>query len=145
VSRRTAATRAHTSAMELFADRGPVNAKLRTNPSQGPVLGIQLGCTLNVHGATVAVTGVDVASRDLVANLCKTTDSVVAVRNLLEVGVRDISVDDGQVTPHFMMISTSEGSEGLGRRDCRPHCDGWRRACGRSGVGRVDAGDEQRC
>jgi hypothetical protein len=56
VSRRTAATRGYTGAMELFADRGPMNAKLRTNLSQGPVLGIQLSCTLNVHGATVAAT-----------------------------------------------------------------------------------------
>jgi hypothetical protein len=117
VSPRAAATHGDSGVVELLADRGPMNAQLGTDLAQGQALGIQVRRTLNVHGATVAVTGLDVASRDLVANLRKTTDSVVAVRNLLEVGVRDISVDDGHVTAHFMMITTSEGSEDLGRRE----------------------------
>ena len=30
-----------------------VNAQLGTDLAQGPALGVQVGCTLNVHGATV--------------------------------------------------------------------------------------------
>jgi hypothetical protein len=31
-----------------------MNAQLTTNLAQGPTMGVQVGCTLNVHGATVA-------------------------------------------------------------------------------------------
>ena len=39
--------------LELLADRAPMNAQLGTDLAQGPALGVQVGCTLNVHGATV--------------------------------------------------------------------------------------------
>ena len=53
MSRTTAATRGYTGAMELFADRGPMNSQLRTDLAQAPTLGVQVGGTLNVHCATV--------------------------------------------------------------------------------------------
>jgi hypothetical protein len=39
--------------VELIADHGPMNAKLRTDLAQGPAPGIQVGCTVNVHRVTV--------------------------------------------------------------------------------------------
>ena len=39
--------------LELLADRAPMNAQLGTDLAQGPALGVQVGCTLNVHRATV--------------------------------------------------------------------------------------------
>jgi hypothetical protein len=35
--------------------RCPGNAQLGTDLAQGPALGVQIGCTLNVHGATVTI------------------------------------------------------------------------------------------
>jgi hypothetical protein len=52
--RRTAATHADPNALELLADCAPMNAQLGTDLAQAPTLGVQVGCTLNVHGATVA-------------------------------------------------------------------------------------------
>jgi hypothetical protein len=36
-----------------MAHRGRRDAQLGTDLAQGPILGVQVGCTLNVHGATV--------------------------------------------------------------------------------------------
>jgi hypothetical protein len=52
--RRTAATHADANALELLGDCAPVNVQLGTDLAQAPALGVQVGCTLNVHGATVA-------------------------------------------------------------------------------------------
>jgi hypothetical protein len=38
---------------KLMADGGPWNAQLGTDPAQSPSLGVQVGCTVNVHCATV--------------------------------------------------------------------------------------------
>jgi hypothetical protein len=51
---RHAATRGEAGAMELLADGAPVNAQLGTDLAQRPTPGVQVGCTLNVHGDTVA-------------------------------------------------------------------------------------------
>jgi hypothetical protein len=51
-TRRSAATHGHAGPLELLADRAPMNAQLGTNLAQGPALGVQVGCTLNVHRAT---------------------------------------------------------------------------------------------
>jgi hypothetical protein len=53
MSGRTAATHGDAGTLELLADRAPVNAQLGTDLAQSPTLGIQVGCTLNVHRATV--------------------------------------------------------------------------------------------
>jgi hypothetical protein len=52
-SRRAAATHGDTSPTKLLAHRGPGNAQLGTDLPQGPALGLQVGCTLGIHGATV--------------------------------------------------------------------------------------------
>ena len=36
-----------------MADRAPLSAQLGTDLAEGPALGVQVGCTLNVHGDTV--------------------------------------------------------------------------------------------
>jgi hypothetical protein len=41
----------------MLADRAPRNAQFGTDLAQRPTLGVQVGCTLNVHGATVASLG----------------------------------------------------------------------------------------
>jgi hypothetical protein len=41
------------SAAKLMAYGGPRNAQLNTDLVQGPALGVQVSCTVNVHGATV--------------------------------------------------------------------------------------------
>ena len=43
--------------MKLLADRGGREAQLGTDLAQGPALGQQVGCMLNVHRATVAAAG----------------------------------------------------------------------------------------
>jgi hypothetical protein len=53
VSRRTAATHGDAGAAKLMAHSGPGNTQLGTDLAQTPTLGIQAGCTLNVHRATV--------------------------------------------------------------------------------------------
>jgi hypothetical protein len=50
----TARTHSDAGTLELLADRAPMNAQLSTNLAQRPALGVQVGCTLNVHRATVA-------------------------------------------------------------------------------------------
>jgi Putative DNA-binding domain len=57
--RRGAATRGDAGPLELFTDGGPMNAQLRTDLAQGPTLGVQGGCTLNVHGGSVSRRYVD--------------------------------------------------------------------------------------
>ena len=57
MSRRTAATHGDAGTAKLLADRAPMNAQLGTDLAQGPTLGVQVGCTLNVHGATVTSLG----------------------------------------------------------------------------------------
>jgi hypothetical protein len=47
------ATHGDTGPLELLADRAPMNAQLGTDLAQGPALGVQVGCTLNIHGGTV--------------------------------------------------------------------------------------------
>jgi hypothetical protein len=55
---RPTATHCDAGTLELLADRAPMNPQLGTNLAQsGPV--IQVGGTLNVHGATVASLGPD--------------------------------------------------------------------------------------
>ena len=49
----SAATHRDAGTLELLADRAPMNAQLGTDLAQGPALGVQVGCTLNVHRATV--------------------------------------------------------------------------------------------
>jgi hypothetical protein len=53
MSGRGTATHRDAGALELFADRAPMNAQLGTNLAQCLALGVQVGCTLNVHRATV--------------------------------------------------------------------------------------------
>jgi hypothetical protein len=53
VSLRTAPTQSDASRLELLADRAPMNALFGTDLSQGPALGVQVGCAVNVHGVTV--------------------------------------------------------------------------------------------
>jgi hypothetical protein len=53
VSLRTAPTQSDASRLELLADRAPMNAQFGTDLSQGPALGVQVGCAVNVHGVTV--------------------------------------------------------------------------------------------
>jgi hypothetical protein len=53
MSRRAAATHGDAGLAKLMADRAPGNAQFGTNPAQRPTLGVQVGCTLNVHRATV--------------------------------------------------------------------------------------------
>ena len=50
----TARTHSDAGTLELLADRAPMNAQLSTNLAQRLALGVQVGCTLNVHRATVA-------------------------------------------------------------------------------------------
>jgi hypothetical protein len=54
MSGRTAAAHGDASPLELLADRAPMNAQLGTDLAEGPTLGVQVGCPLNVHGVTVA-------------------------------------------------------------------------------------------
>jgi hypothetical protein len=49
----SAATHGDAGLVELLAHRGPMNAQLGTDLAQGPTLGVRVGCTLNVHRATV--------------------------------------------------------------------------------------------
>jgi hypothetical protein len=53
MSGRAAATPGDAGLLELLADCAPMNAQLRTDPAQGPTLGIQVRRTLDVHCATV--------------------------------------------------------------------------------------------
>ena len=53
MSRRRAATHGDAGTLELLADRGRMNAQLRTYLTQGPTLGVPVGRSLNVHGDTV--------------------------------------------------------------------------------------------
>jgi hypothetical protein len=39
--------------LEVLADCAPMNARLGADLAQGPSLGVRVGCTPNVHGATV--------------------------------------------------------------------------------------------
>jgi hypothetical protein len=42
--------------LELLADRAPMNAQLVTDLApRRPTPGVQVGCTLNVHSATVTI------------------------------------------------------------------------------------------
>ena len=54
MSRRRAATHGDAGTLELLADRGRMNAQLGTDLAQRPTLGVQVGCTVNVHRDTVA-------------------------------------------------------------------------------------------
>jgi hypothetical protein len=49
----TAPTNCDAGTTKLLAHRGLGNAQLGTDLAQSPPLGVQIGCTLNVHGATV--------------------------------------------------------------------------------------------
>jgi hypothetical protein len=51
--RRSTATHGDAGPLELLADRAPMNAQLWTDLAQGPILGVQVGCTPNIHRATV--------------------------------------------------------------------------------------------
>ena len=54
MSGRSDATHGDAGVGELLADRAPMNAQLGTDLAQRPTLGVQLGCTVNVHRDTVA-------------------------------------------------------------------------------------------
>jgi hypothetical protein len=49
MSGRSARTHGDASLLELFADGAPMNAQLGADLAQGPTLGVQVRCTLNVH------------------------------------------------------------------------------------------------
>ena len=49
----TAPTHGDAGTAKLMAHRGRRDAQLGTDLAQGPALGVQVGCTLNVHRATV--------------------------------------------------------------------------------------------
>jgi hypothetical protein len=51
--RRTATTHGDASPTKPLAHGGPGEAQLGTDLAQGPTLGVQVGCPLNVHGDTV--------------------------------------------------------------------------------------------
>ena len=53
MTRCTAATQRDAGPLELLADRTPMNAQLSTDLAQRLTLGVQVGCTLNVHRDTV--------------------------------------------------------------------------------------------
>jgi hypothetical protein len=53
MSGRPAATHGDSGLAKLMAHGGPGNAQLGTDLAQTPTLGVQVGCTLNVHGDTV--------------------------------------------------------------------------------------------
>jgi hypothetical protein len=53
MGRSTAATHGDADLTKPLTHRGPGNAQLGTDLAQSPTLGVQVGCTLNVHGATV--------------------------------------------------------------------------------------------
>jgi hypothetical protein len=40
---------------KLFADRAPMKSQLSSDLAQSPALDVQVGRTLNVHGATVTI------------------------------------------------------------------------------------------
>jgi hypothetical protein len=50
---RTAVTHGKAGTAKLMARGGPGNAQLCTDLAQRPTLRVQVGCTLNVHRATV--------------------------------------------------------------------------------------------
>jgi hypothetical protein len=53
MGRSTAATHGDADLTKPLTHRGPGNAQLGTDLAQSPTLGVQVGCTLNIHGATV--------------------------------------------------------------------------------------------
>jgi hypothetical protein len=53
MSGRTARTPGDAGTLEPLAERAPKNAQLGSDLAQRPTPGVQVGCTLNVHGATV--------------------------------------------------------------------------------------------
>jgi hypothetical protein len=53
VSAGTPRTHGDAGTLELFAHCAPMSAQLGTDLPQGPALGVQVSCTLNVHRATV--------------------------------------------------------------------------------------------
>jgi hypothetical protein len=55
MSGRRARTHGDAYLLELLADRAPMNAQLVTDLAQRPAPGVQVGCTLNVHSATVTI------------------------------------------------------------------------------------------
>jgi hypothetical protein len=55
MSGRRARTHGDAYLLELLADRAPMNAQLVTDLAQRPTPGVQVGCTLNVHSATVTI------------------------------------------------------------------------------------------
>jgi hypothetical protein len=57
MSRSTAATHGDAGTAKLIAHGCPGNAQLGTDLAQSTNLGVQVGCTLNVHRATVTSHG----------------------------------------------------------------------------------------
>jgi hypothetical protein len=51
----TPATHGDARTLQLLPNRAPMNPQLGTDLAQGPTLGVQVGCTLNVHSITVTV------------------------------------------------------------------------------------------
>ena len=49
----TAATHDDAGSAKLMTHGGPGDASFGSDLAQAPTLGVQVGCTLNVHGATV--------------------------------------------------------------------------------------------
>ena len=54
MSARSVGTHDDACLLELLADRAPGNAQLGTDLAKPPTPGVHVGCTLNVHGATVS-------------------------------------------------------------------------------------------
>jgi hypothetical protein len=57
MSWRAAATHGEAGTPKLIAHGDLGNTQLGTDLAQGPTLGVQIGCALNVHGATVTSHG----------------------------------------------------------------------------------------
>lgn len=53
MSGRTATTHGESCATKLLAHCAPMNAQLGTDLAEAPALGVQVGCSLDVHGDTV--------------------------------------------------------------------------------------------
>jgi hypothetical protein len=70
MSGRTAATHGDTGRAKLMAYRCPGNAQLGTDLTKSPAVGVQVGCTFDVHCATVTAS-CDLLDRDDMAGLAR--------------------------------------------------------------------------
>jgi hypothetical protein len=61
MSGRADTTHGDARATKLMTHGGPGNAHLGTDLAQGPALGVQIGCTLKLHGATLTISRIGFA------------------------------------------------------------------------------------